>query len=158
MEGRARSTRIFEDLQCDPMYPTSSGDVTATPEGKDDSETSSKVLKKVSPNPCPPQNKNSKRRKSAAHLTLQLFTKRKQQKMTGERHKQKRRGRLVPKKTIKLSRLGRARRRILSYSSSLSEDDLPGPVCDDEDNDSSLNEDECAECLEKYNKKKSTSD
>jgi hypothetical protein len=36
--------------------------------------------------------------------------------------------------------------------------DLQGPVYDDEDNDSSLDEDECAECVEKYNKTKSTSD
>jgi hypothetical protein len=51
----------------------------------------------------------------------------------------------MPKKTVKLPTLGRATRRILSYSSSSSEDDLPGPVYDDEDNDPSSNEDECAE-------------
>jgi hypothetical protein len=78
--------------------------------------------------------------------------------MIGKTDKEKKRGRPTPKKAVKLPRLGRAKRRILSYSSSLSEDDLPGPVCDDEDNHSSSNEDECAECLEKYNKTKSTSD
>jgi hypothetical protein len=67
--------------------------------------------------------------------------------MAGKTDKQKKRGRPVPKKTVKLPRLGRAK--ILSYSSSSLEDDLQGPVYDDEDNDSSLNEDECAECLEK---------
>jgi hypothetical protein len=49
--------------------------------------------------PCLPQNKNSKRRQSAAHLTSQLFTEKKQQKMTAKTDKQKKRGRPVPKKT-----------------------------------------------------------
>jgi hypothetical protein len=146
--------------QCDPassLHPTSSADLTATPEGKDDCETPSKVLKKISRIPWLPQNNNSKRRQSAAHLTSQ-FTERKQQKMTGKIDKQKKRGTSMPKKTVKLPRLGRTKRIILSYSSSSSENDLPGPVYDDEDNDSSLNEDKCVECLEKYNKTKSTSD
>jgi hypothetical protein len=78
-DGRARSTRMFGAGQCDPafsLHATSSADMTATPEGKDDGETPSKALKKISPIPCLPQNKNSKRRQSVAHLTSQLFSER----------------------------------------------------------------------------------
>jgi hypothetical protein len=95
---------MFGIGQCDPassLHPTSSAYVTATPEGKDDCETPSKVLKKISTMPCLPQNKNSKRRQSAGHLTSQLFADRKQRKMTGKTDKQKKRGRPVPK-TVKL--------------------------------------------------------
>jgi hypothetical protein len=150
---------MFGAGQCDPassLHCTSSADVTS--EGTEDYETPSKVLKKISPIPCLRQNNHSKRRQSASHVTSQLFTERKQQKMPGKTDRRKKRGRPVPKKTVKLPRLGRAKRKILSYSSGSSKDDLPGPVYDDEDNDSSMNEDECAECLEKYNKTKSTSD
>jgi hypothetical protein len=74
---------MFGADQCDPassLHPNYSADVTATPEEKDDRETCSKVLKKISPIPYLPRNKNSKRRQSAAHLTSQLFTERKQKK------------------------------------------------------------------------------
>jgi hypothetical protein len=54
--------------------------------------------------------------------------------MTGKTDKQKKRGKPVPKKTVKLPRLGRAKRKAMSYSSSSLEDDLPGPVYDDEEN------------------------
>jgi hypothetical protein len=89
--------------------------VTATPDGKDDGETPSKVLNKISSLPRLPQNRNSKRRQSAAHLTSQLFTERKQQEMTGKTDKQKKRCRPVPKKSVKIPRLGRATRIIVPF-------------------------------------------
>lgn len=75
--------------------------------------------------------------------------------MTEKRDKQKKRGRPVPEETVNRLTLEGAKKIILSYSTSSSEDDLLGRMQDDRF-DQNLNK-ECAVCQEKYNKMKSSS-
>jgi hypothetical protein len=66
------------------LHPTSNADVAITPEDEEDCETPSKVIKKMSTTLRLQHNKNWERKQPAAHVTSQLSTESKQQKMAGK--------------------------------------------------------------------------